>query len=54
MLGIPIEMAGEFTEWVRGFLELGLTDPVLRRESGINIFTYLNERIQERKENPRA
>ena len=53
MLGIPIEMAGEFTEWVRGFLELGLTDPVLRRESGINIFTYLNERIQERKENLR-
>jgi hypothetical protein len=52
MLGIPREMAGEFTEWVRGFLELGLTDPVLRRQSAISIFTYLNERIQEHKENP--
>ena len=53
MLGIPKEMAGEFTEWVRGFLELGLTDPELRQQSAINIFGYLNERIQERKENLR-
>lgn len=51
MLGIPREMAGEFTEWVRGFLELGLTDAEIRRQSAINIFTYLNERIQERKQN---
>lgn len=53
MLGIPQEMAGEFTEWVRGFLELGLTNPELRQESAIKIFSYLNERIQERKENLR-
>ena len=52
MLGIPVEMAAEFTEWVRGFLELGLTDPVLRRESGLNIFTYLNQQIQDHKEHP--
>ena len=52
MLGIPKEKAGEFTEWVRGFLELGLTDPVLRQESAINIFSYLNEQIQEHKANP--
>jgi cytochrome P450 len=45
-------MAGQFTEWVRGFLELGLTDPELRRDSGLNIFTFLNERIQEKKANP--
>jgi cytochrome P450 len=37
---------------VRGFLELGLTNPELRNESARNIFTYLHERIQERKENP--
>jgi cytochrome P450 len=52
MLGIDKNMAGQFTEWVRGFLELGLTDPELRRDSGLNIFTFLNERIQEKKANP--
>jgi cytochrome P450 len=51
MLGIPKDMAGEFTNWVRGFLELGLTDAELRQQSAISIFTYMNERIQERKEN---
>jgi cytochrome P450 len=51
MLGIPGEMAGEFTEWVRGFLELGLTNPELRQESARNIFTFLNDQIQLRKEN---
>jgi len=52
MLGIPKEMAGTFTEWVRGFLELGLTDPELRNQSALSIFTYLNEAIQEHKANP--
>ena len=42
-----------FTEWVRGFLELGLTNPELREQSAMNIFQYMNERIQERKANPR-
>ena len=51
MLGIPKEMAGTFTEWVRGFLELGLTNPELRQSSAISIFTYMNVRIQERKAN---
>lgn len=51
MLGIPKEMAGTFTGWVQGFLELGLTDPELRRESGRAIFEYLYGRIQERKQN---
>jgi cytochrome P450 len=52
MLGIPKEMAGTFTEWVRGFLELGLTNPQLRQESARNIFMFLNDQIQERKANP--
>jgi cytochrome P450 len=52
MLGIPTEMANTFTEWVRGFLELGLTNPELREESATNIFRYLYERIQEHKEHP--
>ncbi len=50
MLGIPKDMASTFTEWVRGFLELGLTNPELREESATNIFRYLYDRIQERKE----
>ena len=52
MLGIPKEEAPQFTEWVRGFLELGLTNPELQNDSANNIFRYLNERIQEHKENP--
>jgi cytochrome P450 len=53
MLGIPKEDAATFTEWVRGFLELGLTNPELRQESANNIFKYMYDRIQERKENLR-
>jgi len=53
MLGIPKDMAGTFTEWVRGILEFGLTDPELGNKSAANIFGYLNEAIQERKANLR-
>jgi cytochrome P450 len=52
MLGIPKEMTATFTDWVRGFLELGLTNPQLRQESARNIFTFMNEQIQDRKANP--
>jgi len=52
MLGIPKDMADAFTGWVRGFLELGLTNPELRQESARSIFTYLHERIEERKAQP--
>ena len=52
MLGIPKESADTFTGWVRGFLELGATDPELRNQSARNIFGYLDERIQERKQHP--
>jgi len=53
MLGIPREDTAMFTEWVRGFLELGLTNVELQGESARQIFTYLWERIQEHKENPK-
>jgi cytochrome P450 len=53
MLGIPMEEAGTFTEWVRGFLELGLTNADLQNDAARNIFAYLWERIQEHKENPK-
>lgn len=52
MLGIPKDMAGTFTDWVRGFLEYGLTNPEIRRESARAIFGFLQERIEERKEKP--
>ena len=42
MLGIPKEMAATFTEWVRGFLELGLHEPGAARASRRrSIFVYL-------------
>ena len=53
MLGIPKDMAGTFTDWVRGFLELGLTNADLRGESARNIFLYLWDRIQEHKASPK-
>jgi cytochrome P450 len=52
MLGIPQERAGEFTEWVRGFLEYGLTNVDMRSGSAMQIFTFLHEQIQQRKANP--
>jgi hypothetical protein len=52
MLGFPKEMVPTFTEWVRGFLELGLTDPDLRQKSASSIFQYVIEQIQLRKEQP--
>jgi cytochrome P450 len=53
MLGIPQEEADTFTQWVRNFLELGLTNTDLQGESARQIFTYLWNRIQEHKENPK-
>ncbi len=52
MLGIPKEDSATFTEWVRGFLELGLTDPELREASARSIFEYMVGQVQLRKENP--
>jgi hypothetical protein len=53
MLGIPEEESPQFTEWVRNFLELGLTNTDLQSENARAIFGYLWERIQEHKENPK-
>ena len=53
MIGIPEEEAGTFTEWVRNFLELGLTNVELQGEASRNIFMYLWDRIQEHKDDPK-
>jgi cytochrome P450 len=53
MLGIPTEMSGTFTEWVRGFLEYGLTNADIAGEAGRNIFLFLWSQIQDHKASPR-
>jgi len=53
MLGVPLEMADEFTSWVRGVLEVGLTDPVVRLASRNKIISFFIEQVADRKANPR-
>ena len=53
MLGVPLEMADEFTSWVRGVLEIGLTDPKVRVESRMKILGFFRAQLDDRKANPR-
>jgi cytochrome P450 len=53
MLGVPTDMSDEFTSWVRGVLEIGLTDPKVRLESRMKILDYFHAQIADRKANPR-
>jgi cytochrome P450 len=53
MLGVPLEMADEFTSWVRGVLEIGLTDPKVRIESRMKILGFFRAQLDDRKANPR-
>jgi cytochrome P450 len=53
MLGVPLEMADEFTSWVRGVLETGLQDPVVRLENRNKIIGYFVNTLADRKANPR-
>jgi cytochrome P450 len=53
MLGVPLEMADEFTSWVRGVLEIGLTDPKVRVENRMKILGYFRAQLDDRKANPR-
>ena len=52
LLGVPPEMADTFVEWVRGVLELGLTDPVVRVHYRDKITTFFRERVAELRERP--
>lgn len=52
MLGIPESMSETFTQWVRGALEIGATDPEVRQEAFTGIITYLFEEVTKRKEHP--
>ncbi|MFZ9076766.1 MAG: cytochrome P450, partial [Ilumatobacteraceae bacterium] len=53
MLGVPTEMADEFTGWVRGVLEVGLTDPKVRLESRLKILNFFRQQLDDRRANPR-
>jgi len=52
MLGVPLEMEPEFTEWVRGVLE-NMTDNELRMKSFKNIIDFFVGQVEDRKKNPR-
>jgi len=53
MLGVGTERADEFTSWVRGVLEVGLTDPEARVAARTNIIGFFREQIADRRANPR-
>jgi len=53
MLGVPLEMSDEFTSWVRGVLEQGLTDPAVRIENRMKILNFFRAQLDDRKANPR-
>ena len=52
MLGIPSELSGTFTQWVREFLEFGLQNFQMGAEARNKILAFLWQQITEKKENP--
>ncbi|NBO98352.1 MAG: cytochrome P450, partial [Actinobacteria bacterium] len=52
MLGVPLEMEPEFTEWVRGVLE-NMTDGEVRIKAFRNIVEFFIGQVEDRKKNPR-
>ena len=52
MLGVPLEMEAEFTEWVRGVLE-NMTDGEARINARNNILRFFIGQVEDRKKNPR-
>jgi cytochrome P450 len=51
MLGVSTEMTDTFTQWVREFLEFGLTNFEMASNARAQILTFLWAQIQERKQN---
>ena len=52
MLGIDASRGDEFTEWTRGSIELGQTDPVMRAKYRKIIRGFFDELVAERRANP--
>ena len=53
MLGVGTDRSDEFTSWVRGVLEVGLKDPVVRIANRVKIIEFFMEQIADRRANPR-
>ncbi len=53
LLGLDPARADEFTEWVRGVLELGLNNPPVRNHYREKIIGFLHAEVSDRFENPR-
>jgi cytochrome P450 len=53
MLGVPKDMAGTFTDWVRKALEVGLINPDVGFETRAQILTFFRDQIAERREKPK-
>ena len=52
ILGIDMKRADEFTRWTQDLLELGQTQPELRRSARHKIRNFFYEEIAKRRENP--
>jgi len=52
MLGVPLEMEPEFTEWVRGALE-NMTDIEGRKRARSSILNFFLAQVEDRQNNPR-
>jgi cytochrome P450 len=53
VLGVDPELAPTFTEWVRGALEVGLTNPEVRLASREKIHAFFWSQIEDRRAHPR-
>jgi cytochrome P450 len=52
LLGIDPARADDFTEWVRGVLELGLQDPELRLRYREKIISFFSAEVEARRRQP--
>ena len=53
MMGFDERRVDEFVEWVRGVLEIGLTNPEVRLASRKRLMEYLFAEVEDRMERPR-
>ncbi|MGY9055714.1 MAG: cytochrome P450, partial [Alphaproteobacteria bacterium] len=53
ILGIDMGRADEFTQWTQELLELGQTQPELRRSARLKIMNFFMEEVAERRVNPK-
>ena len=52
LLGIDESRVDEFVEWVRGVLEIGLSQPEIRNKYRVIIRDFFKEQVADRRENP--